>query len=388
MPEGPAKKLGDVAAAAGLGRVHIVAWRDLDDHEAGGSELHAHEVARRWAEAGVDVTLRTSVVIGEPKRIVRDGYRVVRKTGRYLVFARSAVSGFLGRDGARDAVVEIWNGMPFFAPVWARAPRIVFLHHVHEEMWDMVIRPPWLAKVGRMLELRVAPPIYRNVPIVTLSESSKAEIVEKLRLPEANVTVVPPGIDAQFSPGGEKSPHPLVVAVGRLVPVKRFELLVDVLAKAKAHHPDLEAVIVGEGYERTMLEARRREMGGFGWIHMPGRLEDDELVDLYRRSWVLASSSAREGWGMTITEAAACGTPAVVSDIAGHRDAVVDGHTGVLAQPVDGLADALCRVIGDEELRARLTANALDRAARLTWEATALGTLEVLATDAIRRRRG
>ena len=388
MPDGPAKKLGDVAAAAGLGRVHLVAWRDLDDHEAGGSELHAHEIARRWAEAGVDVTLRTSVVVGEPKRIVRDGYRVVRKTGRYLVFARSAVSGFLGRDGARDAVVEIWNGMPFFSPLWARAPRIVFLHHVHEEMWDMVIRPPALAKVGKALELKVAPPFYRNVPIVTLSQSSKDEIVEKLRLPEANVTVVPPGIDPQFSPGGEKSPHPLVVAVGRLVPVKRFELLLDVLARAKARHPDLEAVIVGEGYERTMLEARRREVGGFGWIHLPGRLEDDELIDLYRRSWVLTSSSAREGWGMTITEAAACGTPAVVSDIAGHRDAVVDGHTGFLAEPVDGLADALSRVLGDHTLRARLTANALDRASRLTWEATALGTLEVLASEAIRRRRG
>lgn len=385
------RSIAEIASAADLRRVHVVAWRDLDDPEAGGSELHAHEVARRWAAGGVDVTLRTSVVVGAPKRIERDGYRVVRKTGRYLVFARSAVSGFLGRDGARDAVVEIWNGMPFFSPLWARAPRIVFLHHVHDEMWDMVIKPRALAQVGRAIEFRVAPPVYRNVPIVTLSESSKREIVELLGLPAANITVVPPGIDPRFTPGSEeKASHPLVVAVGRLVPVKRFHLLVEALGLLKARHPALEAVIVGEGYERAMLEQRVKEVGGHGWIHLPGRLDDDELISLYRKSWVLASPSAREGWGMTITEAAACGTPAVVTRIGGHLDAVVEDETGLLADDVDGLVRSLDVVLGDDVERKRLTKNALDRASQLTWEATARGTLEVLADEAVRwrRRRG
>jgi glycosyltransferase involved in cell wall biosynthesis len=383
------RSIAGLASAAGLRRVHVVAWRDLDDPEAGGSELHAHEVVRRWADGGLDVTLRTSVVVGRPKRIVRDGYRVVRKTGRYLVFARSAVSGFLGRDGARDAVVEIWNGMPFFSPLWARAPRIVFLHHVHDEMWDMVIKPRALARAGRAVEFRLAPPLYRNVPIVTLSESSKREIVDLLGLPADNITVVPPGIDARFTPGPEtKTPHPLVVAVGRLVPVKRFHLLIDALARLKVRHPTLEAVIVGEGYERAFLERRIKEQGGHGWIHLPGRLEDDELLTLYRRAWVLASASAREGWGMTITEAAACGTPAVVTRIGGHEDAVVEDETGLLADDVDGLARGLDVVLGDEAERKRLTKGALDRASQLTWDATARGTFEVLADEAVRRRGG
>lgn len=387
MTTPPSEKLGDLAAAAGLQRVHVVAWRDLDDPEAGGSELHAHEVARRWAEAGVDVTMRTSVVVGAPKHIHRDGYRVVRKTGRYLVFARSAVSGFLGRDGARDAVVEIWNGMPFFSPLWARAPRIVFLHHVHDEMWDMVIKPKALASLGRAVEFRVAPPLYRRVPIVTLSESSRDEIVELLGLPASNITVVPPGIDPKFSPAGEKSPTPLVAAVGRLVPVKRFHLLIDALVALKQRHPALEALIVGEGYERDALEAQVRARGAQGWLRLPGRLPDDELVGLYRRAWVLASTSAREGWGMTVTEAAACGTPAVVTDIGGHRDAVVRDRTGLLAPTQEALVAGLDAVLGDPALRHQLAANALDRASRLTWEATALGTLEVLAAEAVRWHR-
>ena len=89
--------------------------------------------------------------------------------------------------------------------------------------------PPRLAALGNFIESRFAPPMYRRTPIVTLSESSKREIVHDLHFPEANVTVVPPGIDPQYTPDGKKSSDPLVVAVGRLVPVKRFDMLIDAL---------------------------------------------------------------------------------------------------------------------------------------------------------------
>ena len=74
-------KIGDIAAAAGLRRIHVLAWRDLADVEAGGSELHAAAVARLWAEAGIEVTMRTSYAQGAPPESRRDGYRVIRKAG-------------------------------------------------------------------------------------------------------------------------------------------------------------------------------------------------------------------------------------------------------------------------------------------------------------------
>jgi hypothetical protein len=83
-------KLGDVAAAAGLRRIHILMWRDLDDPEAGGSELHAHEIASRWASAGLDVTLRTSFAADHPPVTRRSGYRVVGPGGRDLGFTPAA----------------------------------------------------------------------------------------------------------------------------------------------------------------------------------------------------------------------------------------------------------------------------------------------------------
>src|SRR5262249_61189764 len=137
-----------------------------------------------------------------------------------------------------------------------------------------------------------------------------------------------------------------------------------------------------EALERQISELRAED-----WISLPGRVDDDELVELYRRAWLLASASAHEGWGMTITEAAACGTPAVVSRITGHADAVVDGTTGLLADGATGMADAIGRVLADDALRARLSTGAREHAASFTWGAAAPGTLQVLAGEA-RRARG
>jgi glycosyltransferase involved in cell wall biosynthesis len=381
-PVADERALADLAARSGLRRIHILAWRDLEDEEAGGSEVHAATVARLWAEAGIEVTARTSAVVGQPAIIERDGYRVIRRAGRHIVFPRAALAEVARLHGPRDGLVEIWNGMPFLSPLWSRGPRVTWLHHVHDVMWDMVLPRP-LAAAGKLLERRLAPPLYRRTPVITLAESSRRELVDELGFHEDRVHVVAPGIDRRFRPGGERADHPLVVAVGRLVPVKRFDLLIDALVELKAEHPALEGIIVGEGYERPGLEARIAAAGAGSWLHLPGHQTDDEVLDLYRRAWLVAGSSVREGWGMTITEAAACGTPAVASRIPGYVDAVVDGRTGLLVAPGE-LAPAIGLLLSDAGLRERLGEAALQRARSFTWARTALGTLQVLA-DAGRR---
>ncbi|MGE0877537.1 MAG: glycosyltransferase family 4 protein [Acidimicrobiia bacterium] len=377
-------KLGDIAAAAGLRRVHILAWRELADVEAGGSELHAATIARLWAEAGVDVTMRTSYAQGAPPVMDRDGYHVVRRAGRYMVFPRAAFSEALHRHGpARDGLVEIWNGMPFFSPLWAHGPRVTWLHHVHGPMWDMAL-PPHLARIGHLVERKIAPALYRRSRIVTLSESSRRELVDELGFTPRLVDVVPPGIDPKYCPGGSRSSEPLVLAVGRLMPVKRFDALIKTIARVRQSVPDARLVVIGDGAERWALERLVRDLDAEDWVSLPGRVGDAELVDLYRRASVLASASAAEGWGMTITEAAACATPAVVSDINGHRDAVAADRSGLLANGDIELANALVRVLTDERFRRRLAAGALDHATRYSWEATAMATMRILAEEAHR----
>ncbi len=378
-------KIGDLAAESGLKRIHMLAWRDLADVEAGGSEVHAATVASLWARAGIEVTLRTSFAQGSPPEAVRDGYTVIRRAGRYLVFPRAALSELLGRHGQRDGLIEIWNGVPFFSPLWARGPRATWLHHVHEEMWPLVL-PPRLARAGQLLESRLAPPLYRRTPVVTLSESSRRGIIERLRLPGQNVSVVSPGIGSQYTPGGTRSETPLVVGVGRLMPSKAFKTLIDVMVDVRRVVPGAHLVIVGDGYERDMLERRIAELDAEDWCELVGRVSDDALVDLYRSTWVVASASISEGWGMTLTEAAACGTPSVATRIAGHIDAVDDNVTGLLAGTHAELATALGRVLSDPTLRSRLGKEAAARATQFSWERTAHDTLAVLAAQCRHRR--
>lgn len=380
MPQDPdaLAKIGDVADAAGLRRVHVLAWRDLDDVEAGGSEVHADEIAQRWAAAGIEVVMRTSRAHGQLTDDRRHGYRVVRRGGRHTVFLDAPLQELTARAGRRDGLLEVWNGLPFFTPLWARGPRATFIHHVHADMWRQVMSPG-LARLGEVLELRVAPRLYRGSRVLTPSPSSRLQIIERLGLPPERVSAVPNGIDERFSPGGARSPHPLVVAVGRLVPHKRVDRLVDAAAIARRSVPDLELVIVGQGYERPHIERHLDDADARSWVQLRGHVSDDELIDLYRSAWVAASASSDEGWGMTLTEAAACGTPAVATRIAGHVDSVRDGVSGLLAATTDELGAALAEVLTDAGLRERLGRGALERAEELTWDRTALATLQAVA---------
>jgi glycosyltransferase involved in cell wall biosynthesis len=367
----------------GIRRVHVVAWRDLDDPDAGGSEAHADEFMRRFTAAGLEITHRTSAARGLPSVAERNGYRVVRRGGRLGVFPRAVARELVRGDGGYDAFIEIWNGVPWMSPVWCHVPRITIVHHVHGPMWEQILPGP-LATFGEWLEARLAPPFYRRTLTVTPSEATREELLE-LGFRPGRVRAVNNGVDPFFSPGGERTPWPSVVAVGRLAPVKRFDALIAAAVDAHRSVPDLQVSIVGEGPERAHLEAQIRAAGAQDWITLVGRLSGEELRDQYRRAWVVASASLAEGWGLTLTEGAACGTPAVATDINGHRCSVRRDESGLLA-PVDALAPALVRVLTDADLRARLSAGALAWAATLTWDASALGVMRALRDEVDRRR--
>ena len=360
--------------AHGVRRVHVLAWRDLDDPDAGGSEVHADEFMRRWAAAGLDILHRTSAAVGLPAEARRNGYGVVRRGNRYSVFPRTIVSELAGRMGRSDALIEVWNGVPWFSPVWYRRPHMMILHHVHGPMWDQLMPPP-LAGAGRFLEARLAPPFYRRSETVTPSAATRNELLQ-LGFHPARVTAVDNGVDPFFSPGGVRTPYPSIVAVARMAPVKRFGLLLAAALAARARVPELHVRLVGDGPERPALEHWIAGHGAEGWIELTGHLRRDQLRDEYRRAWVVASASLAEGWGLSLTEGAACGTPAVATDIRGHQCSVVDGTTGLLAPP-DGLGAALAAVLTDDALRTRLASAALARANTLTWDASALGVLRV-----------
>ena len=382
-----ADSLAEYAAAMidmGARRVHVLAWRDFDDPDAGGSELHAHEFMRRFADAGLEVLHRTSAAVGQPGVDRRTGYDVVRRGSRFSVFPRTIASELTHRMGSYDALVEIWNGVPWLSPLWCRKPRIMFLHHVHGPMWDQILPGP-LAAAGRLLESRIAPPFYRRTRTLTPSEATRDELI-RLGFHPDHVTAVNNGVDPFFSPDGERSPEPLVVGVGRLAPVKRFDRLIEAAIVARRRVPAMRLVVVGEGPEKHRLEELIRLHDASSWITLAGHLRHHELRSMYQQAWLVSSASLAEGWGLTMTEAAACGTPAVATNISGHRCSVIDGRTGVLAE-LDQLGDVMADLLLDDSRRLALGEAALQRARTLTWDASALGVIKGLHGEVLRRKQ-
>ncbi|MGA7756773.1 MAG: glycosyltransferase family 4 protein [Ilumatobacteraceae bacterium] len=388
MTDDPSAALAAAAdrlRSTGVVRVESYAWRDLDDPEAGGSELHADEIFRRWAGAGIEIVHRTST-IDEPREFERHGYRVIQRGGRYDVFPRVALRQLVRRRPLDTATIEIWNGVPWFAPIWAPARRLVWMHHVHRDMWAEALPRPFDAG-GRFVETRFAPLFYRRSRFATLSESSADEI-EHLGIDRGNLTVIPPGVHERFTPDEtRRADHPHVAVVGRLAPVKRQRLALDALAEARRSVPELTVELVGDGPDRPLVEAWIAEHDASSWVDLRGRVSDDDLVEAYRRAWLVVSASHAEGWGMSLTEGAACGTPCVATDIAGHRGSCLAGETGVLVADPAAMGQEIASLVRDHDRRQRMAVAAVEHARGLSWNAVAARQLDLLAASVEHSRK-
>jgi glycosyltransferase involved in cell wall biosynthesis len=142
--------------------------------------------------------------------------------------------------------------------------------------------------------------------------------------------------------------------------------------------------LVGDGPDRSKITEWIEQNNAHEWVTLLGRVSREELRDRYREAWVIASASLAEGWGLALTEAAGCGTPAVATDISGHRCSVLDGQTGLLA-PLENLGQVLADVLRDDSLRGTLSRQAELRARTLTWDALAAGVLHPLYQQVLNR---
>ena len=136
--------------------------------------------------------------------------------------------------------------------------------------------------------------------------------------------------------------------------------------------------VVGSGPEAERLQELAGYLGLSTAAEFLGRISDSDLVRAYQRARVVASASISEGWGMTLTEGAACGTPAVATDIPGHRDAVQHGKSGLLAVADAELSSLLLEACGTRW--DGLSAGALSLSRQFDWDRTATEAFRILAS--------
>lgn len=336
-------------------RVVLLSWRDSGHPEGGGSELYAESVAAGLAARGHRVTVLTARYPGAAREQEQDGYRVLRAGGRFTVYLRALLQLLLRRTGPFDVVVDIQNGTPFFARLVTRKPVVVLCHHVHREQWGIVFGGSRvgavLARVGWWAESWLAPRVQRGCRYVTVSEVSLRDLVG-LGVRRESVTVVHNGTPDPL-PGGERSPVPEVVVLGRVVPHKRVEHAVRAVAALREEVPGLRLTVVGQGWWSEEVAAEVERCGVADRVELVGHVSEARKHQLLARAWVLATPSVMEGWGLCVVEAASHGTPSVAYRSAGGlAESVLDGLTGLLADDDEAaFTAALRRLLTDADLR-------------------------------------
>jgi len=341
----------------------------------GGAEVFTREVATRWVRRGHEVTLFTSEFKGCRHEEALDGVRIVRAGGKFSAYWKA--KKYYKKRFARehfDVIIDEINTRPFFAPNFvSHGEKVVALiHQLAREYWFYEVPFP-ISFIGyHFLEDRWLTK-YVDVPTVTVSESTKRDLLD---LGFRNVFIVSEGLG--FKPSVEvpvKAGCPVVVFVGRLGRAKRPDHAVRAFSIVREKIPKAELWVLGDGAFRSDLERMASD-----YVRFFGGLPDTERRRWIERSWILVNPSVREGWGLNVVEANAFGVPCVAYDVAGLRDSVKNGRTGLLAEAgnVEDLAEKIVMVLNDDALRKELSQNALKYSRQFSWDRSAKEFLRIL----------
>jgi glycosyltransferase involved in cell wall biosynthesis len=365
-------------------RITFLSWRDTRHPDGGGSERYVQEVAERLAAQGHVVTILCARYPGGAADGLEGRVRLRRRGGRLTVYLQGLRYLLSAEGRAQDVVIDVFNGLPFAARLVRRRGIMVLIHHVHREQWRMIY-PGLRGKVGWLVESRLAPALYRNTIHVTVSESTRSDLIGLGVRPDL-IWIVRNGVD--LAPSGipsNRSPNPRLCVLARLVPHKQIDHALDVVAGLLAEMPNLHLDIVGKGWWSDRLEEHARRLGLGSHVTFHGFLPPEERDRVLSHAWVMLAPSAKEGWGIAILEAAAMGTPTVAyRGGGGVTEAIVDRRTGLLARDFAELLDLTRQLLTDAALRHRLSQGAANRARAFSWDTTGDEFARVIAANAQR----
>jgi len=368
------------SASASACRVLILNERDPRHPKAGGAETHVSEIFGRLARRGYEVTQLSAGFAGGAESEWVDDVRV-RRLGRLARYypAAVAVTARETRASRFDVVVECLNKVPYYSPLYARAPVLALCHHLFGEVAFQQVSWPVAAAVWT--SERLIPAVYGRRPFLAISESSKDDLVRR-GIPAEQVVVSHPGIRRPRVPFSVERPRGHhVVYVGRLEAYKKVDVLLKAMARIAPRFPDARITVMGRGPARPRLEALAAELGLADRTVFTGFVSDDERDALLAEARVCVCPSEKEGWGLTVIESNATGTPVVATDADGLRDSVRDAETGFLVadEDVPGFADRIGELLGDDELALRMSRAALAWSQRFDWDRAAADMADAIA---------
>lgn len=354
-------------------RILIFNWRDTRHCYAGGAEAYIHELGKRWVKDGNAVTLFCGNDGKSERYETIDGVDIIRRGGFYMVYFWALAYYIVKLRRKFDIIIDCENGIPFFTPLYAKEKKYLLIHHVHQEVFRKSLLWP-LSTIASFLEIKVMPYVYQNTQFITVSPSTKAEIISH-RLTKIDPIIIYNGIDRSIFKPGTKEKRPFVLYLGRLQYYKTINTFIRLARVLSEKFPKATFAIAGEGEEihKLRLFAQRIKSP----VEFLGKVSEKEKVRLLQKAWVMVNPSAMEGWGLTVIEANACGTPVVAANVPGLRDSVKDGETGFLAKHanVHDFVSHVERILTDKQLRMRLSKKAVQWSTQFNWDTSKARTL-------------
>lgn len=364
-------------------KILILNWRDLRNPNSGGAEVLTQEMAKRWVAWKHDVFFFSELFAGAKEKEVIDGIEFHRagsadiRSWRLPVHLAAWQWYQKNRRNYRfDVVLDEIHGLPFFTPFYVREKKVALLCEVAKNIWDRNFSFP-INFLGKTLEKNYFR-FYRQIPFLTISESTKKDIVTAGIAADA-VTVLPMGLNLpQKLPAVSKETKPTLIFVGRLSRAKGVADALTVYFLLKKDFPALQLWIVGR--KNAYYQELKKLTGGDRGIRFFGFVPEAEKFLLMAKAHVLLNPSIREGWGLTVPEAGAVGTPTVAYRVPGLQDIIKNNQNGLLTAAItpQSMAVAVGTLLKNKPLYRQLQAGIAKTAAGYNWDRTAKIALKIL----------
>lgn len=354
-----------------------ITWKDSQHPEAGGAEVVAHELTKRLRADGHEVVMLTCGYLGANAHSYLDEVEVIRVgTSRYTHPFYALGYYMRHMRGRFDILIEEVNGAaPYFSVLFERrARRFLLYHQLGRKNWLYEVPPP-LGRFGYHILAPAATRIasWSHAPVITVSTSTRKELAA-YGFPPERTHIISEGI--QVRPLAsldkvQKYSRPTCLSLGAMRAMKRTLDQVKAFELAKQQLPELQLKVAGSAagaYGRQVLQYIKQSPYAADIVYL-GRVGSEEKINLFRRSHLILQTAVEEGWGLTITEAAAQGTPAVAYDVAGLRDSVRHQLTGLVTPERPGqLAEGIVRLLTGKRLYERCRQAAWLWSQQITFE--------------------
>lgn len=367
----------------------ILSWRDIKNPKSGGAEVLTHEIAKRWTALGHKVTLFSSYFPNSKKQEVVDGVKFVRDghpDARFLFYSVHflAYKFYRKNSGKFDTVIDEIHGLPFFTPWYVKEKKVVLICEVAGDLWIKMFGP-FFGLLGRMIERLYLRFIYKNIPYLTISSSTRQELIAG-GVKRKNITVLPMGITVPKEiKKTKKEKDPTLIFVGRLSKSKGVEDAIESLSQVLKTYPKTKLWIVGGGDRDYIkfLEKKTRNLNVSSKITFWGYVSQEKKFELMGRAHILLAPSLKEGWGLIVPEAGYVGTPAIGYNVPGLREVIRNHKTGYLTLSSNALelSKSINKTLKKESEYKKLISSAKKLSMSYNWDNTAEVALKVAAEN-------